>query len=209
MLALCPGCLCWLLNFSTCPGSCLPAALPACLACVGSLPLVALAQLAAFVLQLVGRSFQDLHDLCPETFQAASEDPDAELVPDGQVQLSDSGMADLLGVPAFSLHIPAAHSSPDTGASTERGAADLAPLLRRGAQRIARYVATGSLVSGERDVLDWPSVGMQRRQRLLAPLPALLAALQQQVFLVRGHRALACHAAAAASPESPCPTLPP
>lgn len=157
----------------------------ACLACVGSLPLVALAQLAAFVLQLVGRSFLDLHDLCPGTFQAASDDPDAEVSRDGQVQLSESGVADLLGVPASLLRYPAAAGRPVTAACAERGAAEPAPLLLElGARRIAAYAATGSMVSDERDLVDRPFEGVQRR-RLSGPLPALLAALQQQVFLVR------------------------
>ena len=37
--------------------------------CIGGLPLVGVAQLAAFVLQLVGRCFLDLPDLCPDTFK--------------------------------------------------------------------------------------------------------------------------------------------
>ena len=45
------------------------AALGACLECIGGLPLVGVAQLAAFVLQLVGRCFLDLPDLCPDTFK--------------------------------------------------------------------------------------------------------------------------------------------
>lgn len=53
----------------TAPLSSTPAALPACLGRLGSLPLVALAQLAAFVCQLIGRSFLDLADLDPEAFQ--------------------------------------------------------------------------------------------------------------------------------------------
>ena len=45
------------------------AALSDCLEHIGKLPLVSIAQLAAFVFVLVGHSFQDLFDFCPETFQ--------------------------------------------------------------------------------------------------------------------------------------------
>lgn len=51
---------------TSCPTS--PAALAACLQLVGCLPLVAVAQLAAFVSQLVGRCFLDLADLDPQAF---------------------------------------------------------------------------------------------------------------------------------------------
>lgn len=161
----------------------LPAALPACLACLGSLPLVALAQLAAFLLQLVGRSFLDLSDLCPETFQAVSEDAEAEVVPGGQVQLSSSGLADLLGLPAAALGDPPADGA-DSG-NTACAAAALAPLLQHGARHLAQYATTGTLAGGRPVPIDRPSV--QRRRQLRHQEPGwqqLLMVLQQRVFLV-------------------------
>lgn len=49
-----------------------PAALAECLRCLGGLPLVALAQLAAYVFQLVGRCFLGLPDLDPEAFKVGA-----------------------------------------------------------------------------------------------------------------------------------------
>ncbi len=48
-----------------------PTALADCLRCLGGLPLVALAQLAAYVFQLVGRCFLALPDLDPEAFKVS------------------------------------------------------------------------------------------------------------------------------------------
>ena len=49
------------------------AAPPDCLELIGKLPLVSIAQLAAFVFVLIGYSFQDLFDFCPETFQVCAQ----------------------------------------------------------------------------------------------------------------------------------------
>ncbi|KAL4450740.1 hypothetical protein ABPG77_001096 [Micractinium sp. CCAP 211/92] len=160
--------------------------LPACLGRLGSLPLVALAQLAAFVCQLIGRSFLDLADLDPEAFQDLSggQDLPAELV-GCDLQLTERGLAGLLGVASLTELGPAGAAPQPSRASNGPDAALSQRLLPQAAQRIAAYVAPGS--SGEREREQHAALAQQRGGPSTGggrcSWSEVLSALQQQAFL--------------------------
>lgn len=180
--------------------------LPACMERLGSLPLVAVAQLAAFVYQLVGLSFLQLADLDPDAFKdlAGGRDLPAELA-GCDVRLTDRGLAELLGVPLLAepgaagsaLLLTRASSGSGGGLQLVRSSSGacggdgkgddtaVQELLPQAAERLAAYAAHGVGADRERDnsaaaVRRWGRPGCSGSG---CSWTGVLSALQQQAFL--------------------------
>lgn len=127
--------------------------------------------MAALLLLLAapGRPPQPAASPSPLQDLAPSFELEAELAPDGHIQLSDRSLGELLGVPEAGIaRLASGHASSEEVEGQEGvGGAEL---LQQAAQAVAAYATAGTL----------------RQQRQPTPAwPDLLAALQQQASLVR------------------------
>ena len=145
--------------------------------CVWGGGLVALASCVAVALALTGlpSPLDSLRPLPPQ--ESAGGGPVAEVV-DGELQLTEQGLAEVLGGDSAALRSACANGGSGSGEGLPAGG--VAHLAQRAVQRLARCAAGGSAdaqAAQQAQQLDGAAGGSWRE---------LLEALQQQAFLVSG-----------------------